>query len=315
MRITKHAYLIIAHHEYPILQILLSMLDEGDNDVYLHVDKRSKSLRQKLDAFKMQKARLFVLEQPIKVYWGDISQVKVEYLLFETALANGPYAYYHLLSGTDLPIQRQAYIHDFCRQHAGKEFVGFWLSASHQRDLNRKVHRYYLFTQHLKDRHTNRFIHSLTSFCRNMVLIVQKATRYRKPSDLEFRKGPNWVSITNDFCVYLIEHKESVLKHFRFTLCADEIFLQSVLWNSPFRGNIYNLEDTNKGSMRMIDWERGNPYVWRNEDFDELVQSDKLFARKFNSDQIELAQRLMKTYKQTKYHESNAINKYHHDFI
>ena len=31
----KHAYLIIAHSEYPILQILLSMLDEYGNDVYL----------------------------------------------------------------------------------------------------------------------------------------------------------------------------------------------------------------------------------------------------------------------------------------
>lgn len=39
----KHAYLIIAHSEYPILQILLSMLDEYGNDVYLHIDKRAQS--------------------------------------------------------------------------------------------------------------------------------------------------------------------------------------------------------------------------------------------------------------------------------
>ena len=49
----------------------------------------------------------------IKVYWGDISLVKVEYLLFESALSHGPYAYYHLLSGTDLPIKSQDYIHAF----------------------------------------------------------------------------------------------------------------------------------------------------------------------------------------------------------
>lgn len=46
----------------------------------------------------MQKAGFYLIENPIKVYWGDISQVQVEYLLFETALSHGPYAYYHLLS-------------------------------------------------------------------------------------------------------------------------------------------------------------------------------------------------------------------------
>lgn len=75
----------------------------------------------------MDKAGFFILENPIKVYWGNISQIKAEYLLFETALANGPYAYYHLLSGTDLPIQKQEYIHNFCARHTGKEFVGFLL--------------------------------------------------------------------------------------------------------------------------------------------------------------------------------------------
>ena len=89
----KHAYLIIAHSEYPILQILLSMLDEYGNDVYLHIDKRAKVLHRELKSFKMDKAGFFILENPIKVYWGNISQIKAEYLLFETALANGPYAY------------------------------------------------------------------------------------------------------------------------------------------------------------------------------------------------------------------------------
>ncbi len=293
----KHAYLIIAHNEYSILQILLSMLDDYENDVYLHIDKRAKDLNRKLESFKMNKAGLSILKEPIKVYWGDISQVKAEYLLFEAALVNGPYAYYHLLSGTDLPIQRQKYIHDFCALHAGKEFVGFWLDANHQYDLYRKVHRYHLFTKHLKDRHSSPFVHSLTSFCRNMTLILQKIVHYRKPSELTFKKGPNWISITNEFCIYLVQKREFVLKHFRYTLCPDEIFVQSILWNSPFRENIYCIENTDKGSMRKIDWERECPYTWKNEDYDELVQSDMLFARKFSSKQIELAHKLMETYK------------------
>ena len=34
----KHAFLIIAHNEYPVLEVLLSMLDDERNDIYLHID-------------------------------------------------------------------------------------------------------------------------------------------------------------------------------------------------------------------------------------------------------------------------------------
>ena len=95
----KHAFLIIAHNEYPILEVLLSMLDDERNDIYLHIDKRAVGLYQKIKGFKIKKAGFYLIEKNMKVYWGDISLVKVEYLLFETALKNGPYAYYHLLSG------------------------------------------------------------------------------------------------------------------------------------------------------------------------------------------------------------------------
>ena len=42
----KHAFLIIAHNEYPVLEVLLSMLDDERNDIYLHIDKRATELFQ-----------------------------------------------------------------------------------------------------------------------------------------------------------------------------------------------------------------------------------------------------------------------------
>lgn len=41
----KHAFLIIAHNEYPVLEVLLSMLDDERNDIYLHIDKRATELK------------------------------------------------------------------------------------------------------------------------------------------------------------------------------------------------------------------------------------------------------------------------------
>lgn len=46
--------------------------------------------------------------------------------------------------------------------------------------------------------------------------------------------------------------------------------------DSPFKKK---LAETN---MRLIDWNRGEPYTFRISDISELINSDILFARKFD---------------------------------
>ena len=226
----KHAYLIIAHNEYPVLKALLLMLDDERNDIYLHIDQRSTELYEKIRTFQARKAQLHVLSTRNKVYWGDLSQVETEYLLLETALAQETYSYYHLLSGTDLPIQTQNYIHSFFQANTGKEFVGYWSGDKHQKDLERKVSRYYFFTKHLKRNHSK--WHIITALCHNFALIIQKIVRFRRKQEIEFRKGSQWFSITHNLCQHLIEKKTFVLRRFKYTLCPDEIFVQTILWLS-----------------------------------------------------------------------------------
>lgn len=167
----KHAYLIIVHNEYSVLETLLSMIDDERNDIYLHIDRRSTELYKRACLLCTQKARLFLLPTRNKVYWGDISQVETEYLLLETAAKHSTYDYYHLLSGVDLPIQTQDYIHSFFQANSGKEFVSYWLGDKHQKDLNRKISRYYFFTKSLK--RSNSKWHIITAPCHNLALIVQ----------------------------------------------------------------------------------------------------------------------------------------------
>lgn len=287
---TKHAFLLIAHNEPRILQVLLQLLDDARNDIYVHIDKRAVGLHKQIEEVKLKRASLIILSDSLEVYWGDISQVKVEYYLFETAFAAGPYAYYHLLSGVDLPVKTQAEIHDFFGQNMGKEFVGFWMDAVHQRDLKRKVCRYHFFTKYYKGGPV--LTHNILAFLRNVSLAVQKVLPLHRNEELDLKKGYNWVSITHDFCRYLIQHKEEVLHTFRYTLCPDEIFLQTVLWNSPFKENIYTLENASLGSVRAIDWERGKPYVWQEEDIEDLLKSPFMFARKFSTAQSDAVDKL-----------------------
>mgnify|MGYP000302666962 FL=1 len=54
----KHAFLIIAHNEYPVLEVLLSMLDDERNDIYLHIDKRATELFQQIKKVQNAESRL-----------------------------------------------------------------------------------------------------------------------------------------------------------------------------------------------------------------------------------------------------------------
>ena len=87
----------------------------------------------------------------------------------------------------------------------------------------------------------------------------------------------------------LYRKKKYIRKVFRWTYCADEVFLQTIVHNSIFREHLYvkQYDNSNKSKMRLIDWKRGHPYTFRMDDFEELKNSEMLFARKFDAQQDE----------------------------
>lgn len=108
---------------------------------------------------------------------------------------------------------------------------------------------------------------------------------HNKPNFLDFL-----IKTIDDCVINLLRNKGLILKRFKWTLCADEVFIQTILWNSPYRSSIHNYDsgDEYLMCMREIDWNRGGPYIWRNEDYSHLMNSDKLFARKFSASDHEI---------------------------
>ena len=234
-KVMRHAFLILAHNEFQILKILLSMLDDGRNDIYLHIDKKVVLGPLEQDLFRLAKARLFVLEQRLDVRWGDISVVKAELLLLETASMKGPYDYYHLLSGVDLPIKSQDYIHRFFEKNKGYEFVPYSCGEANLKDLERKVFKYHLFCRYYKI--PPRIFKKQVQSLRINFLKLQDFFHYNRPKEIEFKKGSNWVSITHELLTIILAQKSFILRRFKNVCCGDEIFLQSILWNSERRSH------------------------------------------------------------------------------
>lgn len=270
----KHAYLIIAHSNFGVLKMLLESLHTPYNDLFVHIDKKAE-VPQWLQHLDWD--NLYVINDRMDVRWGDVSQIKLELYLFEYAYNHGPYEYYHLLSGVDLPIKNALYIYNFFHNHRGTEFVGF--SSEDESQYKSRVMKYHLFTRYYKV-NSLRYIRSIIELFFNGIV------KRKEPEDkkIEYKKGANWVSITNDFLKYLLSQREYICDRYKYTCCADEVFIQTILWNSPFKSHVYSKTNEFEGCMRDIDWTRGKPYIWGNDqnDFDILQNSNKLFARKFD---------------------------------
>ena len=87
--------------------------------------------------------------KPIDIRWGDITQLHAEFCLFESAIKEDCYEYFHLLSGVDLPLKSQEYIHCFFNQpeNKGKKFIHYVESTGNKKDTEFKIRYYHWFTR------------------------------------------------------------------------------------------------------------------------------------------------------------------------
>lgn len=212
-----------------------------------------------------------------------------------TARENGDYRYYHLLSGVDLPLKSQDYIHKFF-DHTNENFIGFAEGDCAKKDVQRKMYNYNLFYSYRK---SNFFLRNMTKILR-CIFNFFLSHIFKRPFDMEYKKGAQWFSITQSLVNYILDNEKFIKSRFKYTFCADEIFIQSLVWNNTeWRETVCSFNDEFKGCMRLIDWNRGKPYVWTMDDKDELSASDRLFARKFSSQHMDVVDWIRETFSKT----------------
>lgn len=272
----KHAYLIIAHSTPTLLKELLIAIDDARNDIFIHIDIKADI---NVDELHTKNSNLRILGTRLDARWGDYSLVQVELMLFEEAVKTGEYEYYHLLSGVDVPVKSQDYIHEYCNRNRGTEFIGFAQNVSEEELMWRSQH-YFIFSRDFK---SNNIVKRILRFA---FAKAQSIVGYKRTS-LEIKKGCQWCSVTHNFVLYILAHKSFIEKHFNHTYCPDELFIQTLCWNSDFRSKVCDIEDEFESCKRYIVWINGSLITLDNEKADILVGSNKWFARKFTESGID----------------------------
>ncbi len=299
----KHAYAIVAFNNWEQLDKLITLIDDERNDIYIHVNINVKDCDFEHIKSVPKKSNIYILNR-LDTEWGTDGLALVMLEFFKAATPKH-YDYYHYISGACLPLKTQNEIHKFFEKNAGKEFVQFVSKPPISDNIYSRYKYYHYFKKYIR---SNTFFKRvfIGTICENISIFIQKLLRVDRLK--KYRNtlcyGSNWCSVTDELANFTLKYYDDILPAIKYTFAPDEMLMQTICYNSYFKDRLYNtnFDDDYHGCMRSIDWTRGNPYTYRISDFDELMNSDYLFARKFDQNQdSEIIDKIYETL--TKYQE------------
>jgi len=260
----------MAHNEPELLHKLLVCLDDERNDIYIHLDVSFREIDEETLKNITKFSKVFLIERK-SIIWSSYTQIDCELRLLRAAAPRG-YGYYHLISGVDLPIKTQDYIHDFFEKHRGQQFVSITPVKTWKIESRYKYYHFERINKRLP-RKWSRVLRFPFAMLQALLFI----NRHRNVNIENYFWGDAWFSITHDFADFILSKEDEISKIYNHGFFSDEVFMQTYLMNTHFKEKASPL-----GSVRLIDWTRGNPYTWSSMEFNEIMASNAIFTRKFS---------------------------------
>ena len=267
----NHAFILSAHTNFEQIKLLLSTLHFGD--VFIHVDKKSEELYQKLKVEYSNAQNIYFVQNRTSVNWSGFSQVDATLKLLKLVKSvNKKYDYIHFISGQDLLLMTEKELNDFLIRNGTDKL---YLEVNSIGQYSWRLKLYYFFRENPKNRNiTYRILD-------NIIRLIQRPFIHRSElKGYDLYKGSQWFSITNDCLNYILEsiNETDFLNKFKFTACPDEHFFQILLMNSKFKDKVMH------SNARYIVFEdnKSSPKVLKLEDLKYFMNGQYMFARKFD---------------------------------
>ena len=270
----KQAILIMAHNNLWTLKRIIELLDSKYFDIFVHLDKKSNLSEKDLTGI-CQYSTINVIKK-VDIGWADYTQVEAELLLLKEATEN-KYSYYHLISGNDMPIKRAKEIYDYFEK-SGKQFLHFSAKKLPKSKEN-WIKYYHPFMRKLRNNTFYILLDKIYEFFQKLFGINRL-----KNKSIQFMTGANWFSITDEFAKFVLSKEKEIKEMYQNTRSSDEIFMQTILYNSNFKEELYNkdFDDNYDACKRLIIWNDVVPHVFTMNDYQIIKESNCFFARKFD---------------------------------
>jgi len=275
----QQGILITSYKNINHLNDIILSLDNGEYLFFIHIDKKSNLNIEDIRMLEKKSCVKFVSRQ-YKIGWGGINHLKAILLLLENAFQNYPeLEYFHLITGQDFPVKTAEEISTVMEKNKGKEYMEYnklpyssWPEGGMDR-----LSRYNLYD-----------LFDGKSACGEK--IIKRFSKFQKKIGFKRRfksgfpalyGGSTYWSLSRKCAEYIFDYMDrnpDYLPRFKYSFCAEEIFFQTIILNSPLKDNVVN------NNLRYIVWEvrNGNfPANLDETDYAEIKKSGTLFARKF----------------------------------
>ncbi len=267
----RQGILITAYRDIPMLEKLVTYFDK-DFELFIHVDK---CCRENLAALEgKEHLHLF---RAYAVEWGDYKHLLAIVMLMKEAYRHTDLEYFHLITGSDYPCLPLVAFKSFCEEHRNDNYLEHFPLPHVDWGSEGGLNRIQYWWWRPNSTRTN------GAWVTRKLVNLQRRLGIKRDFKFFGSKlyggGTYWslsreaVGVAVD---YLTQHPD-YLRRFCHTSIAEEICLPTLLINS----NLPIINDY----KRYIDWgpDGANPQVLTEEDYDNIIASGALFARKLES--------------------------------
>lgn len=280
------AFLISAHTDPIHLRRMIGSLPPASVFI-VHVDAKSK-----LNPFTdlITDPRVFFIQERTDVMWGSIGVVEAQMKMIRKALQlnqQEPIDYLISLSGLDYPLWSNQRINDFFVRQPGKEYI-VTLCMENQGEAAQlyREHRPFNYKSWPYGSLGSKFRVALRKII--YAIGIRKSLRFRaQGKEYVLHKGSMWWAITPALATLALQYWDEntdYVRYFHDGFAPDETFIHTITAHSAFAPQAIRLEGKFKNlegitPLTFIDYTHGIK-VFTEEDFEELIQSDKMFCRK-----------------------------------
>jgi hypothetical protein len=292
-------------HKDPIhLARLVNALIASEAYFYIHIDKKVDS-----ESFQelIQNEQVKFIKERCVVYWGGFSQIKARIALLKAMIGSGiEFDRVFILSGQDYPIYSNKRIAEYLEKYPQREIV----SACKLNNGGRGVHKIkrYWFFDHAK--WTRRFLNYLFYFLPFRKKV--KAYFNNKYNTVYF--GSEFMCLTYNCARYIYEtygREKDIQTYFKSSYAPVELVMHTIIYNSQYALNaVFMAENYQElyelSALEYFEYPKAVT-IFTEDDFQKLIDSDKMFFRKAAStESLKLLDRI-DTYRES---ESNLYASY-----
>ena len=230
-------YCILVHKNPIQLKDLIAVLDDKKSLFFIHLDKKVNQIDYKTI---VQNSNCHFVKSRIACSWGKYSLVQatlntlkeVKYYM-NVHFKNSDY-HFIMLSGEDLPLKTNLYIHDFLESNIQTSFLNYW-KLPYDKWWNGGFFRFesFYFFDYKKYNKLNYWINRIIKKMHINFLFPLNRFHKHFPS-FQIYGASQWMVLSKDLVAFVLEKNNNNPKFnsiFKYVLAPDELYFANLVLN------------------------------------------------------------------------------------